>query len=260
MDSTNLPNLSKLWEGWTPPEGLNRSRPRAAVLTASGIMLYVLAALMLVGGLTGAVLFARESRRQQAVARRMVAEARETDGSVIRLWRSGEHSDEYRVAYRFAVDDRDRTGHATIRSGHWRSLSVGSSIAVRYLPSNPSHNYPSADPPSPRPAWLPFAIGAAGVMAGLLLPLQVRRQRRLLEDGRPAPAVVTRMRRWHTQHGTQNMVYYQFALPDGGICKGRSNVHGRPMPADSVICILYDPDNPRRSALYPLCSVKLDTN
>jgi hypothetical protein len=89
------------------------------------------------------------------------------------------------------------------------------------------------------------------------MPIKVRRQRHLLEDGRPAPAVVTRLRTWRTQHGTRNIVYYQFALPDGAPCKGRSNVEGRSIPKDTVICILYDPDNPRRSAPYPLCTVKL---
>ena len=34
MDSTNV---SKLWQGWTPPEGLNRSWPRPSVLTGRGI-------------------------------------------------------------------------------------------------------------------------------------------------------------------------------------------------------------------------------
>jgi hypothetical protein len=257
MDSTNL---SKLWEGWTPPEGLNRSWPRPTALTGRGIMVHVMSVLMAVGGVTGAALLARETRRQEAGARRMLAEGRETGGEVTRLWRGGGKSNDHRVAYRFAVDGRDYSGHATIRSGYWNSLHVGSGIAVRYLPSAPAHNYPSANPPSPTPAWLPFLVGGMFSVGGLLLPLQVRRQRHLLEDGRPAPALVTRMRKWRTQHGAHNVVYYQFALPEGGVCKGRCNVEGRFMAKDSVICILYDPDNPRRSAPYPLCSVKLATN
>ena len=69
--------------------------------------------------------------------------------------------------------------------------------------------------------------------------------------------MVTRMRKRHTQHGAYNVVYYQFALPEGGVCQGRCNVGGKVMPKDSVICILYDPENPRRSAPYPLSLVKL---
>jgi hypothetical protein len=252
-------NLSKLWVGWKPPEGLNRSWPRPAVLTGRGVMLYVLAALMLVGGVFGAVWIARESWRQRTEARRMVAAGRDSEGAVTRLWRHDGKSPDFRVAYKFAVDGRDYTGHASVGSGYWMSLHVGSPIAVRYLPSAPARNFPAAYPPTPTPAWLAFLIGGMGAVAGVLLPLKVRRQRHLLEDGRPAPAVVARVRRLRSQHGTQNIVYYQFALPDGGVCKGRSNCHDRSMLKDSVICILYDPDNPRRSAPYPLCTVKLVT-
>jgi hypothetical protein len=257
MDSTNL---SKLWEGWTPPEGLNRSWPRPSALTGRGIAIYVFSALMIVGGVIGTVWLARETRGLQTEERRMMAEGRETAGVVTRVWRGGGKSDAHRVAYRFAVDGRDRTGRATIGSGYWKSLQVGSPIPVRYLPSAPASNYPSASPPSPTPAWVPFLFGGILAGTGVLMPIKVRRQRHLLEGGRPAPALVTRLRRWRTQHGTQNTVYYQFALPDGGVCKGRCNVESRSMPKDSVICILYDPDNPRRSAPYPLCTVKLAAN
>ena len=250
-------NLSKLWEGWTPPEGLNRSWPRPTALTGRGIAMYAMSALFVVGGVIGGVLIARQIRGQQAQERLIRAEGRETGGVVTRLWRGGGKSDEHRVAYRFTVDGRDRTGRATIGSGYWSSLRDGSPIAVRYLPSNPAHCYPSASPPEPTPAFVPFLFGGVFIVCGVLMPLKVRRQRHLLEDGRPAPAVVTRMRRWRTQHGAHNVVYYQFALPEGGVCKGRCNVEGKVLPKDSVICILYDPDNPRRSAPYPLCSVKL---
>jgi hypothetical protein len=91
---------------------------------------------------------------------------------------------------------------------------------------------------------------------GGLLPLTVRRQRHLLADGRPAPAVVTRYSRLQTEHGAQNIVYYEFALLGGGTCKGRASTNRR-LPVGSAICVLYDPDNPRRSAPYPMCLVKL---
>lgn len=257
MDSTNL---SQLWDGWKPPAGLDRSWPRPAVLTGRGILLYVLSALILAGGFVGAVLVARGIRLQQAEAHRMIAEGRETEGAVTRLWRTGEKSDEHRVAYRFSADGRDLTGRATIGSRYWNSLRAGSPIAVRYLPSAPAHNYPSASPPRPTPIWVPFVIGGILIGCSVAMPFQVRRQRHLLEDGRPAPAEVTRLRKMRTQHGVQNIVYYQFALPGGGVCKGRANCYPHAMPAGSVICVLYDPDNPRRSAPYPLCAVKLAAN
>ena len=249
-------DLSKLWEGWAPPEGLNRSWPRPVSLTASGILLFVMSALLAMGGVVGGALLARQGRRQEAEARRMLAEGQVAEGVVTRLWRTGGKSDEHRVAYRFTVEGREHNGRATIRSGYWKSLRVGSPIPVRYLPSSPGRNYPSANPPRPVPLWLPMLLGTIGVGMGGLLPLTVRRQRHLLADGRPAPAVVTRYSRLQTEHGAQNIVYYEFALLGGGTCKGRASTNRR-LPVGSAICVLYDPDNPRRSAPYPMCLVKL---
>jgi len=257
MDSTNL---SKLWEGWTPPEGLNRSWPRPVSLTGRGIAVYVVSALMLVGGVVGAVWISRVIQRQQAVARQMAAEGRETGGVVTRLWRGGGKSNDYRVAYRFTVDGRDHAGRANIRHAYWDSLRTGEPIAVHYLPSDPVHNYPAANPPGPAPVWAPFLIGGVFAAVGLGMPLRVRRQRRLLEGGRPAPALVTRLRRWQTQGGTQYTVYYQFPLPEGGIREARASGQTKPISEGSVICVLYDPDNPSRSTLYPMCMVKLAAN
>ena len=110
------------------------------------------------------------------------------------------------------------------------------------------------------PAWLPFVVGFFSVAATLVLPFKVHRERHLLADGRPAPAVVTRLRRRRTDHGAQNIVYYEFPLTEGGTCRGHYNIRRRSMPEGSVICVLYDPDDPRRSAPYPTCLVKLVTS
>jgi len=257
MDSTNV---SKLWQGWTPPEGLNRSWPRPVSLTARGILIYVLSVLFLVAGAAGAVWLAGQAQREQALSRQMAADGRQIQGEVTRLWRGGGKSPDYRVAYKFTVDGQDHTGHATIRPAYWESLGLQQPIAIRYLPSDPSHSFPAANPPGPMPYWLPFLLGGFFGACGIWMPFTVRRQRRLLEGGRPAPALVTRLRKWNTREGVQYTVYYQFSLPDGGVTKGRASGQRKPTPEGSVICVLYDPDNPRRSAPYPLCMVKLAAN
>jgi hypothetical protein len=222
--------------------------------------MYLISALLVAGGVVGAVMLSQQSRRQEAEARRMLAEGQVTDGVVTRLWHTGGKSEQYRVAYRFSVDGLEHGGRATIGSRYWKSLRVGSPIAVRYLPSSPGHNYPSASPPRPLPVWFPILLGAIGVAIAGLPPLQVRRQRHLLADGRPAPAVVTRYRRVYTNHGaSQTWMYYEFPLLGGGTCKGRASTNRR-QPEGSVICVLYDPDNPRRSAPYPMRLVKLENS
>lgn len=254
MDS---PNLSKLMEGWAPPDGLDRSRPRQVRLAARGILLSVVCTAVAIGGLIGAIWLARENRRQEAEARLMAQQAQETQGEVTRLWETGGKSDEHRVAYRFTIDDREFPGSQSIQSRYWRSLQVGSPIPVRYLPSDPTHNYPSQSPPEPTPAWLAILVGGYCIAAAGVLVFKVERERHLLADGRPAPAVVTRLRTRRTRYGPRNIIRYEFPLFDGGTGKGRCNVRRRSIPEGSVICVLYDPDNPRRSAAYPMCLVRL---
>jgi hypothetical protein len=241
------------WEGWKPPEGLNRSWPRRTALTRPGIALSVVSAVFLAGGLLGVAAAARQGRRKQAEARQMRAEGRETEGVVTRMWRGGENNDAFSVEYRFTVDGRVYGGGGSVEKGHWMSLGVGMPIAVRYLPSAPDRNYPSADPPYTAVWAGPLMFGFMAVL-GARLPFKLRRQRRLLESGRPAPAVVTRLKKMREEG--QYTVYYEFPLLDGARCQGHSRFR-RETPEGSAICILYDPDDPSRSAPYPLSLVKL---
>ena len=80
----------------------------------------------------------------------------------------------------------------------------------------------------------------------------LRKQMQLLTEGRPAPGIVTRHRR--TKDGT--IIRYEFALLNGATAKGRGQTR-RPPPIGSRICVLYDPENPRRNAPYPLYLVRL---
>ena len=251
---TSMPP-SKSLKDWKPPEGLDRSWPRRTALTRPGIRLCVFSAVFLAGGLIGVVAGARQSRRGQVEANRMRAEGRDTEGVVTRMWLGGQDYTICSLEYRFTVDGRVYRGSADVEKGFWHSLGVGMPLAVRYLPSAPAHNYPSAHPPY-------SAVWAATLLFGFMAalgagpPFKLRRERRLLENGRPAPALVTRLRKRRcTQPGYT--LYYEFALLEGGVCQGRCRVDRKPMPEGSVICILYDPDDPCRSAPYPLSLVKL---
>lgn len=244
-------------EGWQPPAELDRPMPRPVRLTAWGILLYVLSALILAGGLIGTVGLARECRRQQAEETRMHAQSRRVAGVVTRLWRDSEDSGDYHVDYRYAVRGRNHDATATIDSDFWNRLHPLAAVAVTYLPSEPTHNYLTADPLGYMPVWAPFLTAGIIALAGAWMPLAVRRHRRLLQRGRPAPAVVTRLRKWDTRDGTQNLVSYQFAVPGGGFCQGRSSLFRKALTAGATICILFDPANPRRNAAYPPRTVKL---
>ena len=85
----------------------------------------------------------------------------------------------------------------------------------------------------------------------MLIPL--RRQNRLLTEGRPAPGRVTAIKK----ADKVLVVQYEFRLLNGVVVKGKYNASKVPA-ADQPLCVLYDPENPRRNALYPLSLVRLE--
>jgi hypothetical protein len=216
---------------------------------------------VIVGGVAGSASVAAESRRQQAEARRILAEGQEAEGAVTRLWWSGGKSASDGVDYRFTADGREYHGSAKIARRRWNSLEAGGPIAVRYLPSGPAHNYPSGDPPDVMPSWGAFLLGFVCAALGARWLFPVWRAWRYLARGRPAPAVVTRVEtRGAARRGAANKISYEFPLPGGGTCRRRCGVNSSPPLEGSVICVLCDPDNPHRHIRYPSGLVKVAMN
>jgi len=245
-----MSSLDSLREQWTPPPELNRSRPRPLQTTASGVFITVLAVFIAGGGIVASVAMRRSALETEAMARRMQAEGQTVEGVVTRLWRTGGKSAVNKAAYRFSVDGATYTNTADLSMSHWRELTVGSEIAIRYLPSDPQRNWPEADPPQPVPLWLAILIGLVFVgLAGVMVSV-MRRERRLLQDGEAAPGVVTGNRR-----AKNNMVFYEFAARGGETRSGRCS--RRAIPAGTAICVLYDPENPSRNVPYPCQFVRL---
>jgi hypothetical protein len=240
---------------------LDRPLPRPVRLRGIGITLCVFALAWIVFGVGNAAhLCIPELRRQAAndsLTRRLTAEGRETEATVARL-SSGAGLNA--VTYDYAIDGRSYEANALIASERWQSLQVGSPLAIRYLPSDPTQAYPEADPPNSRndlPTFLLvlcFALGFPLFFAALCLSV-LWRKRCLLAGGHAVHGVVTYCRA--IQHsGGRYVLYYSFPLPEGGMCQGRG--HSRAQLAEgSIVTVLYDPNKPRRNAPYPMETVRL---
>lgn len=101
--------------------------------------------------------------------------------------------------------------------------------------------------------WVaPLAAAGLGLGASLCL-LAIRRQRRFLEDGRAAPARVTKHKL--TKDGCK--FYYEFPLLSGATALGQGGPAKHPPAVGTTLCILYDADDPKRNTPYPLSLVKL---
>lgn len=251
-------NLNEAWK--VPPE-LECALPRPVRLSGTGITRCVIGvACILVGVGLAARVVGDELRREAAnntLARRLADEGRETQATVARLWSSMGFNG---VGYDYSVDGRSYNRGANIAKEHWQTLQIGSFLPIHYLPSDPTQSYPDADPPNSQKHWLlvlPIACFSLGIFS-LFAYTQVAvvlRARRLLAAGRPARGVVTRCRASQGRSGGY-VVNYDFSLPDGSQCQGRKHSDS-PLAEGSVITVLYNPDNPRRSAGYPMMTVRL---
>jgi hypothetical protein len=248
----NRIRLLELQRRWTPPDGLDRSRPRPVRLTGAGKAVLRVAVALFVGALAAGIALEFVASREAEAQRLLQEQGVNTEGRITRLWRSRGEDKQPWVAYRFTAQGHvyERRAKAPLRI--WRNLQVGSDLPVRYLPSNPVLNHPCDWQQKPMPAWIPYLVAAGLAVPGRLVMLGIRSQRRLLAEGRPAPALVTR--HTQTQHG--KTIHYEFPVLSGAIAKGRSGPTRKPPAPGATICVLYEPENPRRNAPYPLSLVK----
>ena len=249
-------------ESWRCPQELDRPLPRSVRLTGIGIYYCVMALASIISGVgLTAYIWVPQLRQQAAndsLTLRLMGEGRETEATVTRLWSGmGLHN----VCYNYTVDSLSYKKCAQISSEHWQPLEVGSSLTLRYLPSDPATAYPDSDPPNSQHNWLlflPVTCMALGFMSLYAVTFSscVWPQFRLLARGKPVRGVVTGCKEGSHHRMSGYFLYYDFPLSDGGLCHGK-DFSRQPAAEESNVTVLYDPNKPRRNALYPMESVRL---
>ena len=138
----------------------------------------------------------------------------------------------------------------------WRELREGSALPVRYLPEDPRRWFVEGSRVGGRlPLWVVYFVPGFLTLLGLALMAGVRRQRSLLMDGRAAPAVVTEIKKHSGKYGdTHREMAYEFPLLGGGVGKGKASAP-KTAAVGATMCVVYDPDRPKRNHLYPFSLV-----
>ncbi len=255
---TDREKLQQLSQGWEPPAELLRSRPRPVRYTAAGRALAVLAAAMLVGGVVLGV-FLHGQRERELARERLLAQATgRARARIVRLWRTGGKNNQCRVAYQFTAGATRVTRNATVPCAAWRGLSEGDERPVAFVETQPQlSRLVDIERANAMPAIVPFVPGILLPVFGVLLFRDLSRQRRLLEEGRAAPAVVTKLG-MRTDKGRK--VHYQFLTMSGAVAEGSYGpVHkSKQLEVGDRLTVIYDPDSPRFNKRYPLQAVTLD--
>jgi hypothetical protein len=239
---------------WRPPDGLGYSTLRPVRLSTQGIAMAVIGAVFLIGGPLLSYVIANQIKRDERNGELLARQGIETTAAITRLWRTGGKDDRHMVAYLFTAEDREWTGQVSAPRHIWVGLRTGTDLPIRFVPGQPSVNHPTGWPLSHSPSWLPWILLVAISWPALLFWFLIRRQERLLSEGRAAPGVITRLKRGDKQV----VACYDFTLPSGEVMKGKSGTGRRPPDVGSRVCVLYNPENPRQNAIYPLQFVKLE--
>jgi hypothetical protein len=243
----------KLARTFTLPPRLTTSRPRDVRLTGAGRALLAVALLLFAGAIASYVLLSREVARQTSERRLLATEGVPTQGVVARLWTDGD--DRRRVEYRFQVDTESYVGRATVSDAVRRTLRVGVPITVRFVPTNPRLNDLGSHR-SGLPTPLPPIVALLMTLGGGLCLGGIEWQRRLLMDGRAAPAVVTGQRKKKGGKGGSDttVIDFEFRLLSGAIRRGSATT-SKPAADGKAIWIVYDPERPERHMIYPFSLV-----
>jgi hypothetical protein len=246
--------LAELQRAWKPPVELSGASSREVELSVGGKALACLAIALMLGAIASIVFLTREASRQAEAVEHMMTDGLVVDAVVTRHWQSGGEESRHRIGYEFQHDGRTYAGAGKLPKRTWARLSVGSPVSVRYLPEQPQRNQLADARNSGMPLWFPPGLSVLLVAGALLLVWLIRRQMRLLSEGRPAVARVVK----HTsgQHGKS--FTYEFPVLGGGTRKGSSGAEVRKPPAvGATLCVIYDRDNPGHNSPYPLSLVRV---
>jgi len=239
------------------PRGLDRGVPRDVRLTGAGKFIYILAVALLVGAVVAGVALRLRGVQENDERQLLIERGVVVDAEIVRLWRASNEQKQPWVAYRFTVDGRDQQGQARVSLVKWRTLEAGAVLPVRYVPGRPDLSALDGTERRALPLWVPFMAATPLVLGGLVCLYVVRRERQLLENGRPATAVVTGHHKHRSSEGgTHRSITYEFPILSGATSKGRSSTSSKPPAIGSTICVVYDPDSPRRNKPYPFQLVR----
>ena len=240
------------------PAELHRSRPRPVRLSGTGRTLATVMIVLFISAPVAGLSMYRSSVRQRETVRQIESAGVVTPGIVTALKRESKDANRASVFYEFAAADHTVADRAKVRMSLWKTLRVGDTVPIRYLPSAPSQNYPDGHPDQVLPLWLSSVIATLFAIGGLLCVFHLTRERRLLSDGRVTEAVVTEHKVHRSQHGTHRSMRYQFTLMNGSLCVGKTGTGRTPPPIGSRILVVYDPETPARNRPYPFTLYRID--
>jgi hypothetical protein len=250
-----LTDLKRIKQTWLPPKMLERSCPREVSLTRDGKVLYGLSIFLLLGGLAaGLILYITSSQAHEGQSR-LAKSGLDATATVVLQYTSGKDPVRYWSEYNYLVGSRVYSGRLSTKRNVSLNLQRDGSLKIRYLPADPHMHIALGFESRLLPYWVSLLVAAGSFAISLLLATMLAQQRRLLADGRLAPAVVTKIT--HSMDHGKKVIHYVFMELEGKLVEGKSYPQNNPPAVGSILNVMYEPDREHHNHLYPLHFVKL---
>ena len=238
------------------PRELDRYLPREVQWSPAGWVLVVLSFALLIAAVATPAVLWNFGEQSAAQIGRLQTEGIRANAVVFETgWARGEQPRRRFIRYRYEVGGRSYTRVQRLRPRE--SRSIGDLVTIRYLPGTPEAAWVVGYEPRIVPEWLGLLLGVVFLFPILPLRYVLRRQSRLLSEGRAAEARVMQSKKVSGGESSHYRVDYEFRVLSGATRRVTWNTSKRPPDTGSARTILYDPDDPTKAAIYPLALVRV---
>ena len=237
------------------PSELTGPLPRKVRSSPGGIQSAFFAAAVVALALAGTSWMAMRGVHEFQNRAALRSEGVEASGQVTGFSYAGKHNGILVVQYSFPVNGISFPGKADVPRRLERDVKGSSTLPIRYVPANPAVNHP-ADWDEPLfSAVVPLMFPILPVAVGIMMLMSDHRERRLLAEGRPAIATITKSHLYGSR--AHHYWQYEFRTRDGDIHTGMIPFDDSQQVGESF-CVIYLPQNPRRNLPYPLFDYRID--
>ncbi|MGA2278628.1 MAG: hypothetical protein ABSG00_13600 [Terracidiphilus sp.] len=166
-------------------------------------------------------------------------------GEITQLEHINKGQDE--VKYTFTVNGEAVYGRAAVPSELMRSLRESKFLKIRYIPSNPNINHPTAWEESFSSFWITIYLVIVFEMCCSLYIIYAYKKRQLISQGKPVIGFVKGCAPAYRSFS----VRYEFRTEAGDSVIGSGYSKNR-HEIGTTIWVLYMPQNPGRNLPYPV--------
>jgi len=239
------------------PAELQGYLPRRVKWSPAGRVLQALTVLLLAGAVASGIGLQIFRERQAELAGLLDRQGIPTEAEIVAVETRHDDGPRTVIVYRYMVGEHAYQGRQTLGNGDDRQAAVGAPVSVRYLASEPARSWLIGDAPRGVPAVVAILVPLLLGLLAWIPTVALRRQRRLLEDGRATAARVIGAQKVRRKEASGYRVEYEYPVLSGARRRVKLMASRKPPEPGTLVTLLYDVDSDRQAAAYPLPLVRV---